>query len=70
MAAFTEKARECENAAGFFGELQAKPAMACVQVLLAEILNLANRSPLQVTGNASGHPQLILGSGVKTRFQG
>jgi len=56
-----KKAREYENATGFFGELLSKPAMARVQVLLAEFLNLANRSPLQVIGNASGHPQLIPG---------
>src|ERR1700678_4733313 len=59
MAAFTEKAAEGENAAALFGELQAKPAIACIHVLLAEIFNLANRSPLQVTRNASCHPQLI-----------
>jgi len=61
MAAFMKKARECENAAGFFWELLAKPAVACLQVLLVEVLNLANRSPLQVIGNASGHPQFISG---------
>jgi hypothetical protein len=61
LAAFTKKAGQHMNRAGFLWKLLPKPLMTCIQVLFGEIPNPADRSSFEVLSGATRHAQLVPG---------